>query len=90
MVVFAESGQRIRKPGTPSWVSLDTPDMPEQNRQHTVQRFRRERPVYIVHPRGEITVHQSCVPGHNPATEEEMAARDDRSHQDNYGNIRYS
>ncbi len=92
-VFCLESGQRIRKPpgNMPgSWIVLKAPDMPEFVRHHqNPEKFRRERPVYTIHPEDEVTVSQSWVPGHSLATEAEMFACDDRCQQDVYGEVIY-
>ncbi len=88
-----ETGMRIRKPGTTDWIALDTPDMPTRIRIHTplnkVNRYR-ERPVYTEHANGDITVHQTWIPGHNPATRAEMMACDDHTQLNAYGLVVFS
>ena len=70
-------------------MDLESPDVPGLAHQLTVEKVHRERPIYTVSPEGQVTVRQSWIPGHHPATEEEMLACDDRREVDTHGNILY-
>ncbi len=68
-----------------SWITIDRPDTPI--REHVVEQHERERLVYTIQPNGDITVTQSWIPGHHPATEDEMLACDDRREQNAMGDV---
>ena len=64
--------------------------MPGFTRNHDVPKYRRERPEYVVHPDGLITVEQKYIlPSKFAADEEDMNACDDRLVKDLYGNTIY-
>jgi hypothetical protein len=84
---------RIKNPDDPDgpWHVLEAPDMPRlvRGRRTNNQKYLRERPVYTVHPDGDITVQQSFLPGQHSASMEEMHACDDRLEVDAYGKIQF-
>jgi hypothetical protein len=49
---------RIRNPEVPDspWIALEVPDMPRFKRNRNAPKYRRERPVYVVHLDGLIIV----------------------------------
>ena len=92
-VLWDAAGRTIRNPADPQgrWITVTPPDMPENFRVHNVERLRRERPAYTIHPDNAITVSQyNIIRGDFPPSWQEMQACDDRVEKLLDGTIRYT